>query len=173
MASSPVETLRPDLPQAAPRPPEAAVTAAGKVPPPPTADTAAPEAPPRLGAFRSGRGDDRLTDLLAYAMAVEAHEAAAAKGEAAAPLAAPEAAERWRDRATRELHDHAFRLLHNRVEEIRAEAVAEHLGRHPRPPGLAMLVLANLLALGLAAVAAAWLHGNPQVLARILAAFGS
>ncbi|MBW8268542.1 hypothetical protein [Caldovatus aquaticus] len=130
---------------------------------------------PRLAAFRSGDGgggeDRRLSDLLAYALAVEAHEAALAAARPPAPLT-PEAIRRLRDQAARQLHDHAFRFLHNRVEEIRAEAIAEHLGRHPRPPGLPRLVLANLIALALAALAAAWLQGHPETLAGLLAAFG-
>jgi len=43
----------------------------------------------------------------------------------------------------------AFRFLHNRIEEIRREAIAEHAGRQPRPPSLARLALANLAALAL------------------------
>ncbi|MBX6373361.1 MAG: hypothetical protein IRZ13_03890 [Acetobacteraceae bacterium] len=167
MASS-VETLRPD-PQAASRPPESVAATGIAVARP--EDAAAPAAP-RLAAFRTGRGDERLAELLAYALAVEAHEAATAKGEAPASPPTAEAIERLREQATRDLHEYSFRLVHNRIEEIRAEAVAEYLGRHPRPPGFASLVLANLLALGLAAIVAGWMHGHPEILARLLAAFG-
>jgi hypothetical protein len=164
MASS-VETLRP-APQAASRPPEAAASTAATA-----AAHAADPAAPRLAAFRTGRADDRLAELLAFALAVEAQEATATKDGAVPAPPTPEAIERLREQAARDLHDHAFRLLHNRVEEIRAEAVAEHLGRHPRPPGFPTLVLANLVALGLAAMAAAWLHGHPAILTRLFAVF--
>jgi hypothetical protein len=103
---------------------------------------AAASTAPALGAFRSGREEERLADLLAFALAVEATEPPT-----------PENVDRLRRRAQAELTDHAFRLLHNRVEEIRREAVSEALGRMPAPPGLATLVIANLLALVLAAAA--------------------
>lgn len=168
MASSSVEALRPEPSQGAHPLPGAA------------AEAAAPDAAlPRLAAFRSGGGgtgsgeDPRLSELLAYALAVEARETAATAADEAPPAPlTPEAIGRLRAQAARELHDHAFRFLHNRVEEIRAEAVAEYLSRHPRPPGLAKLVLANLVALTVAALAAGWLHGHPELLARLLAAFG-
>ena len=150
-----VETLRPDNPMAS----GPAPTSTGRTP------------PPQLSSFRSDRSEDRLADLLAYALAVEAQEAARPGEDDRAPPG-PEAVELLREQAQRELHDHAFRFLHNRVEEIRAEAVADTLVRHPKPPGFLALVLANLLALAIAGVAADWLHGHPDLLGRILEAVG-
>src|SRR4051812_46621671 len=100
-----IETLRPEAMAAVP-------VAAPQLAEP-------PQAAPTTPAAFSGRWEeeDRPSDLLAYALAAEADEATAA--------AVPEAAvvERHRRHAERALHDHAFRLLHNRIEEIRREAV--------------------------------------------------
>jgi hypothetical protein len=112
-------------------------------------------------AFRSGREEDRLADLLAFAMAAEAGEPPTA-----------ESVDRLRRRAGTELTDHAFRLLHNRVEEIRRDAVAEALGRLPRPPGFATIVVANLLALLLCG-GALWLAAGSGWLAPLSRALGS
>lgn len=96
-----------------------------------------PPAPPLLPAgFRPLAGEDRLPPLLGYALAVEAGK----------PLR-PEDAPARRSEAERLLSEWAFRHLHNRLEDIRAEAAAEARAQLPRPPGLAKLVLANLLAL--------------------------
>lgn len=155
-----IETLRPEANLPPPTP--AAETAAAQ--PAPSAAAPIPVAPePALAAFRSGREEERLADLLGFALAVEA-------GEAAAPSAIT--VERHRCRAAAELHDHAFRFLHNRVEEIRREAVAEHLGAHPRPPGFFRLVLANLAAIAVAVAAGAWAAGHPELLDRARAALG-
>jgi hypothetical protein len=128
---------------------------------PPAGGVAEPRA--ALAAFRSGRDEERLTDLLAFALATDAGEAAGAGGEAVA---------RHRREAERELHDHAFRFLHNRVEEIRREAVAEHVSRQPRPPGFLRLVLANLVAIGIAGAAGLWLSEHPDAIAAALRALG-
>ncbi|MFC7539406.1 hypothetical protein ACFQU2_07935 [Siccirubricoccus deserti] len=63
------------------------------------------------------------------------------------------------------LSEHAFRYLHNTVEQIRHDAVAEHLGGLRRPPGFARMVLANLLALVLVGLAAGWVALHPETLA--------
>lgn len=85
-----------------------------------------------------GSEDDRLRDMLTFAMAVETGKPPAPDGIAA-----------LRRKADADLHDYAFRLLHNQVEEIRRQAVAEQVDRAPRPPGFGGLVLANLTALAL------------------------
>ena len=53
------------------------------------------------------------------------------------------------------------------VEQVRHDAVAEHLGRLRPPPGFLRLVLANLVALALAAAAGWWLVLHPETLAGI------
>jgi hypothetical protein len=108
-----------------------------------------------LAAFRAGRPpEDRLVDLLAFAMAAESGQPAT-----------PETIEQLRQDATTSLSDHAFRYLHNTVEQIRHEAVAEQLGKAPRPPGFGTLLLANLLALAIAGLVAGWLALHPATLA--------
>ena len=114
-----------------------------------------------LATFQSDGADDRLTGLLAFAMAVEAGEA---------PGAAT--VERQRARAAAELADHAARATHNRIEEIRRDAVAEHIGHLRRPPGFMTLVLANLVALGIAGAFAMWLQGHPALFSRVVAWLG-
>jgi hypothetical protein len=164
-AMATVETLRPE--------PSAAPTASSI---PPADPPERPVAPPlRIGDFRSGRQEDRLAELLAFALAAEARERATDAPGAGGPdaEASPQAeVERCRAQAERELHDHAFRFLHNRVEEIRAEAIAEHHRRVPRPPGFLTLVLANLVTIGLAAAGAGWLHGHPEILESLLGMVG-
>jgi hypothetical protein len=156
-----IEILRPE----ANPPPLPSVADAAVAEPAPAAAAPTPVAPEPavLAAFRSGREEERLAELLAFALAVAA-------GEAAAPSAAT--VERHRRQAERELHDHAFRFLHNRVEDIRREAAAEHAARQPRPPGLLKLVLANLAAIAVAAAALAWAAGHPELLDRVRAALG-
>lgn len=114
-----------------------------------------------LAAFQSNGAEDRLTDLLAFAMAVESGET---------PGAAT--VERLRARAGAELADHAARATHNRIDEIRRDAVAEHIGHLRRPPGLVKLILANLVALGIGAAILVWLQANPALFSRILAWLG-
>ncbi|RAI57272.1 hypothetical protein [Roseicella frigidaeris] len=128
--------LRPD----SSGPPEA------PVPAPTTAD---------IAAFRSGRGpEDHVVDLLAFALGAEA----------GGPVT-PEEVGRLRQRAEAVLSEHSFRYLHNSIEEIRREAAAEQLARLPRPPGFRTMVLANLLALFLFGIVAAWLALHPATLA--------
>ena len=113
------------------------------------------EAMPDLAVFRAGRSqDDRLADLLAFGIVAE-------RGG----LATPEAVDRARQEASAALSDFAFRYLHNTVEQVRREAVAEHLGQLRQPPGFLRLVLANLVALAVAGVAGWWLALHPHLLA--------
>lgn len=99
---------------------------------------------PSLDAYLSGSSDDRLRDMLAFALATAAgdtaHESAIAKRRAEADQA---------------LADNAFRLVHNRVAEIQAEAVAGFRARQPRPLGFIGAFTAGFLAL-VSAVALAW-----------------
>ena len=108
-----------------------------------------------LAAFRAGRApEDRLIDLVAFAMATEAR---------LPPTAAM--VERTRHEASTALSDHAFRYLHNSIEEIRRTAVAEHATQAPRGPGFGRLVLANLVALAAAAgLVVGWLSLYPATL---------
>jgi hypothetical protein len=90
-------------------------------------------------AWRPAPAEDRLPALLGFALAAEA----------GGPLR-PEEAPARRAEAERLLTEWAFRHLHNRLDEIRREAVAEAQARQPRPPGFATLLLANLVALVIA-----------------------
>lgn len=101
---------------------------------------------PCLEDFVTDRPDDRLRNLLAFAMAVEA----------ARPLE-PEALRR---KAEAELQAHAFRTLHNQVEAIRLDAARDQMTRLRRGPGFLAMLLANLLAiiLVLGAAYALWLR---------------
>ncbi|MBK1657590.1 hypothetical protein [Paracraurococcus ruber] len=108
-----------------------------------------------LPAFRAGQpAEARLRDLLAFALAAETRQPPT-----------PETIEKLRQEASAALGDHAFRYLHNAVDQIRREAVAEHLGKLRPPPGFGRLVLANLAALAIAALAAVALAGHPATLA--------
>lgn len=128
--------------------------------PPPAGATRA-EARPTLAAFASGRAEDRVADLLAFALATEAAETG------------PAAVERARRQAGALLADHAARMMHNRIEEIRREAVTEQLGRLRRPRGLPAMVFANLLALAIAGGLALLLWSQPALLAPLLARLGA
>jgi hypothetical protein len=92
-----------------------------------------PPAAPCLEDFLTGREDDRLRDLLAFAMAVEA--------------ARPTDPEAMRGKAEAELQAHAFRTLHNQAETIRLEAAREQLSRSGRSIGFTGVFGASLLAL--------------------------
>jgi hypothetical protein len=130
-------------------------------PPAGTASAAPPATAPSLEAFRAGRSEtERTADLLAFAIAAD-------RGLAQTP----DAIERARQEADAALGDYSLRYLHNHVEQIRQEAIAEHLGRLRPPPGFARLVIANLVALVLAGALAAWAWTRPEVrdaLARVL-----
>lgn len=122
----------------------------------PTEEPLTPSLPERdLAAFRAGRStEDRIVDLLAFAIAAEGGQPAT-----------PETIERLRQQAEATLSDHAFRYLHNSIEQIRREAAAEQLAKLPRPPGFGTLLLANLAALAIAGLVAGWLSLHPATLA--------
>lgn len=122
---------------------------------------AAPTEAPKLSDYLSGQADERVVDLFAYALAVE---------DKAPP--GPAGIDRLRSRAAAELADHAARIMHNRIEEIRRDAVGEHLGALRRPPGFVTLVLANLVGCTLAGAGALWLTTRPELLARLIAWIG-
>jgi hypothetical protein len=130
---------------------------------PPAEATANDHKPPAssLGAWLAGRpSEDRVVDLVAFALAHERELPAT-----------PESMARTRETAAVALAEYSLRHLHNRVSEIRQEAVLEQLGRVRQPAGFFKLLLANLLALALAAAAVGWLHLHPASwLSRNLAA---
>jgi hypothetical protein len=88
---------------------------------------------PCLEDFLTGREDDRLRDLLAFSMAVEA--------------ARPVEPSAMRNKAEAELQSHAFRTLHNQVEAIRLDAARDQLSRSGRSLGFTGVFVASLLAL--------------------------
>lgn len=140
MASASTETLR-SRETAFAVPPQASPQAPGEAEQPASSPGQAATADLGLEAFRSGRDDDRLVDLLAFAMAVEQGGAPPDRAEIA----------RLRGLAATELSQEALRILHNQVQEIRREAVAEELAGLRRPLGFGTVVLANLLAIGIGA----------------------
>ena len=101
----------------------------------------------------SRSGDTRLVGLLAFALAAD-------RGEEPDP----DTVARLRREAETALCDHAFRYLHNNIEQLRREAVTEHLGHLPKPPGFLRLVAANLVALAVAGAVAGWLALHPATL---------
>ncbi len=125
-----VETLRPS-------------TAAAMTPP-------ADPAPADPAAFRT---EDRITGLLAFALAAERREEAS-----------PETVARCRREAEAALCDNALRYLHNNIERLRQEAVAEQIGRLRPPPGFLRLVAANLVALAIIGAIGGWLALHPETL---------
>jgi hypothetical protein len=100
---------------------------------------------------------DGLEALVASALAREAGEAA---GEA------------HLRQARARLSDYAFRHLHNHVEALRREAVAEHQARHPRAPGFWGVFAATLLASGLVAGGALAVTARPEWLEPLRLALG-
>lgn len=130
---------------------EATAAAARSVVPPVGSEVLAPY------GFLTGRSEDTLRDLLAYGQyaraAQDGREPRRIEGEAATT----DMIEHYRAQANAELHAFAFRYMHNQAEVIRQEAVREHLATLRLPPSMMKLVLANLVALGLGAIAwAAW-----------------
>jgi len=108
-----------------------------------------------IGIYVAGRPpEERILGLLAFAIATEAGH----------PLTA-EGVEQSRQVAGSALSDHAFRYLHNSIDEIRREAAAEQLAKLPRPPGFGTILLANLVALAIAGGLATWLALHPATLA--------
>jgi hypothetical protein len=85
-------------------------------------------------------GETRLRDLLAFGMAAEAGRLP------------QDGVEGLRRKAEADLHDHAFRLLHNQIEEIRRHAVEEHRARSGGGLSFRGAVGANLLAFVLLAL---------------------
>ena len=140
-----IETFRPGLsgpdPEATTQPGAATQPVGGDLPEP--------------AAFQADHpGESRLTGLLAFALAAERREPTD-----------PDTVARLKREAEAALCDHAFRYLHNNIERLRREAVAEQLGHLPQPPGLLRLVTANLVALAIAGVAGGWLALHPETLA--------
>lgn len=118
----------------------------------------APEAAPGplLRDFLS-TDDNKLRDLLAFAMTVESGR----------PLG-PDGVDGARRKAEADLEALAFRTLHNQVESIRLEAAAEQATRMARPMSFTRAVLANLVALLIVgAVAAVALALDPDMPARL------
>ncbi len=116
-----------------------------------------------LRLLLENRGEeDRLVDMLAFALAVAGRQEIT-----------PDTIPVLRQRAEAELASHSLRYLHNRVEEIRQDAIRERLGQLRRPPGLAKLILANLLAFGLAAAALSWLAAQPETLGSLSGAIAN
>ncbi|WP_431268979.1 hypothetical protein [Dankookia sp. P2] len=108
-----------------------------------------------LDIYVAGRpSEERVLDLLAFALATEAGHPTT-----------PDGIERSRQAAAAALSDHAFRYLHNSIDRIRREAAAEQLAKLSRPPGFGTILLANLVALALAGGLAAWLALHPATLA--------
>lgn len=107
-----------------------------------------------LAAFRSGAAEDRERDLLAFALAAQGGD-----------TLSPDTVEKRRREADAALAAWAHRYLHNRIEELRTEAVRDYLGRLPRPPGMIRLTSAAFVGVVLAALALAWLTGNDGLIA--------
>lgn len=111
-----------------------------------------------LAAFRSGIAEDRERDLLAFALAVQGGD-----------TLSPETIERRRREADAALAAWAHRYLHNRIEELRTEAVRDYLGRLPRPPSFPRLVAAAFAGVVLAATLLAWVTGQAELFAEAAA----
>lgn len=126
----------------------AAPVPAGRAPLAPAATTQV--LPP--SAFRTGRAEDALRDALGYGLYARAAEDGREPARAAGDPATADMVERYRSQANADMHAFAFRYMHNQAEQIRTDAVREHLAALRRPPGFGTLVLANL-----AAIALAWL----------------
>jgi hypothetical protein len=126
----------------------------------PAADAAANDSAPASGEIRlwlAGRpAEERVVNLVAFAMATE-------RGL----VVTPETMQAQRDQAYSVLATYSIRNLHNRVLEIRQEAVLEHLGRVARSAGFIKIVMANMLALILAGSIAGALYLHPETLAAL------
>lgn len=134
------------LPSAEPLPPAGAAPSSGPTPGHTPGHTPGPWPTPLLdpAALRSNDPEMRLRDLLVFGYAAEA-------GTAAPDIPA------LRLRAEGELNAFAYRLLHNRVEEIRREAMQEQIAGMRPTLGFATLVAANALGLVAAGLAGALL----------------
>ena len=132
--------------------PPGSLPSAGLVPAGATLQAAA------LAPWLAGRPTEaRLVDLLAFALATE-------RGEPPTP----EVMDAERERAHAALATYSIRNLHNRVAEIRQEAVMEYLGRFARPAGFVKIVMANLLALLLFGLLGGALYLHPETLAALV-----
>ena len=110
-------------------------------------ETSAEQAPPPgPAAFLTGRPEDRVRDLLAFAMAADAGSADNER-----------AIEGYRRKADAELTAHAMTILQTRVQEIRRDAAAQAMARAGRPVGFGLVFLAALLAAAVVGGAGAWL----------------
>jgi hypothetical protein len=137
------------------------------VPAPETATNSGPAAaappPPSPAPFLAARPPEaRLEGLLAFALAAEAGDAAAT----------PETLAKRGAEADRLLTEHAYRLLHNHVAEIRREAVAEHMAALRPPLGFWASAAACLAALAVAGLGALWLVAHPSALAAAVSLLG-
>jgi hypothetical protein len=113
-------------------------------------ETSAEQAPPPgPKAFLTGRPEDRVRDLLAFAMAADA----GAIGHAGIERAI----EGYRRKADGELNAHAMTILQTRVQEIRRDAAAQAMARAGRPVGFGLVFLAALLAALIVGGTGAWL----------------
>ncbi|HZH45152.1 MAG TPA: hypothetical protein VEY31_00815 [Roseococcus sp.] len=106
---------------------------------------------------RTDAEPERVQVLVAQALATEAGH----------PLDKSHEAE-----ASRLLTDHAFRLLHNQLAEVRREAVAEHLAGQRRPAGFWTIFGAGLLAALVVGLAGIFLIARPALLAQLTAMLG-
>ncbi|MDW8443673.1 MAG: hypothetical protein RML45_04690 [Acetobacteraceae bacterium] len=106
-----------------------------------------------VALFRTGAAEDRERDLLAFALAVQAGD-----------TLSPETVEARRREADAALAAWAHRYLHNRVEEIRLQAVREHLGRLRPAPGFLRLTCAAFAGIVLGALALAWASGHDALI---------
>lgn len=96
-------------------------------------------------AFRSGDPDEALQDSLSYGLYARAAEDGREPARAPGEAATLEMIARYRAQATADLHAYAFRYLHNHAEQIRHDAIREHLGHVRRPPGFLKLVVATIV----------------------------
>lgn len=127
-----------------------------------SATAAATPPPAGPGLFLASRPPEaRLEGLLAFALATEAGEGASAD------TLAKRGAE-----ADRLLTEHAYKLLHNHVSDIRREAVAEHMAALRPPLGFWGVAAACLAALAVAGLAALWLVAHPSALAAAISLLG-
>lgn len=103
--------------------------------------------------------EDAMVDRLAFALAHERPDGLPAGG-----------VETLRHEAAAQLSTFAFRYLHNQVEEVRRQAMAEQAARLRAPPGFLRLVAANLVALAIGSGVWAWAAANPDLVQRATAA---
>jgi hypothetical protein len=134
-------------------------------------------------AFRSGHPDEALQDSLGYGLYARAAEDGREPARLPGEPATLDMIARYRAQATADLHAFAFRYLHNHAEQIRQDAIREHLGQLRRPPGFLKLVTATVVGVALAGLLVhllgPWIeeHGGAagaiEALAARLRSFGS